>query len=68
MNKVLYLRPQEPVLQSAFTEDESVSPKLLKSALVKLMGFARGNGLSDTAMALELALTAVDVDYERRRA
>lgn len=67
MNKVLYLRPQEP-LQSAFTDDEGVSPKLLKSAVAKLMNFARAQGLADTAMALELALTAVEVDYERRRA
>lgn len=67
MNNVIYVRPGQ-MDRSTRTEDPTVSRKLVKSALSRLLAFARTEGLENTAMTLELALTAVEVDYEDRRA
>lgn len=68
MNNVVYVRPAR-LEQSLPTDDGSgVSAKLLRSALSRLYQFARTEGLENTAMTLELAMTAIDVDYEDRRA
>lgn len=67
MNNVIFVRPGR-VDASVATENPAVSPKLVKSALNHLLAFARTEGLDNTAMTLELALTAVEVDYEERRA
>lgn len=67
MNNVIYVRPGQ-LDRSVRTEDPAVSRKLVKSALNRLLAFARTEGLDNTAMTLELALTAVEVDYEDRRA
>ncbi len=47
--------------------ESPVSRKLLKSALTRLLVFARSEKMENTAMTLELALTAVDVDCEAKR-
>lgn len=67
MSNVIYVRPAQ-LNRSARTEDPTVSRQLVKSALNRLLAFARVEGLENTAMTLELALTAVEVDYEERRA
>ena len=66
MNNVIYVRPGLVDL-SVPTEASGVSRKLVKSALNRMLAFARAEGLGNTAMTLELALTAVEVDYEERR-
>ncbi len=48
-------------------EDMAVSRKLIKSALLRLHAYARSQGFDNTAMTLELAVTAMDVDSEERR-
>lgn len=65
MNNVIYVRPQ--LDRTSRTRDPNVSAKLVKSALTRLLSFARSEGMENTAMTVELALTAVDVDYEDRR-
>lgn len=67
MNNVIYVRPGQ-LNRSMRTEDPGVSRNLVKSALARLLVHARTEGLENTAMMLELALTAVEVDYEDRRA
>lgn len=66
MNNVIYVRPGQLDL-SVRTDNTGVSRKLVKSALNRMLAFARTEGLGNTAMTLELALTAVEVDYEERR-
>lgn len=66
MTNVIYVQPGQ-LERSTRTEDPTVSRKLVKSALGRLLAFARTEGLENTAMTLELALTAVEVDYEERR-
>lgn len=65
MNNVIYVRPQ--LDQTSRSHDPMVSAKLVKSALTRLLSFARAEGMENTAMTVELALTAVDVDYEERQ-
>lgn len=43
------------------------SSRLIRSALARLYTLARSEGYVNTAMTLELALTAVGVDSETRR-
>lgn len=66
MNNVIYVRPQ--LDRTSRVSDAVVSANLVKSALTRLLAYARGEGMENTAMTLELALTAVDVDYEERQA
>jgi hypothetical protein len=40
---------------------------MFRSALRHMLAHSRGEGLENTAITLELALTALDVDYESRR-
>lgn len=65
MNNVIYVRPQLEGMSRV--SDATVSANLVKSALTRLLAYARGEGMDNTAMTLELALTAVDVDYEDRQ-
>lgn len=65
MNNVVYVRPQ--LEGTTRVSDAGVSANLVKSALNRLLAYARGEGMENTAMTLELALTAVDVDYEVRQ-
>ncbi|HTH17612.1 MAG TPA: hypothetical protein VL974_13225 [Magnetospirillum sp.] len=65
MNNVVYVRPQ--LEGTSRVSDARVSANLVKSAITRLLAFARGEGMDNTAMTLELALTAVDVDYEERQ-
>jgi hypothetical protein len=64
MNNVIYVRPQ--AAGTSRGGDPMVSAKLVKSALTRLLSFAHAEGMENTAMTIELALTAVDVDYEER--
>gem|GEM_PF-2539203 len=65
MNNVIYVRRQPG--QASHGGDPLVSAKLVKSALTRLLSFAHAEGMENTAMTIELALTAVDVDYEERQ-
>lgn len=65
MNNVIYVRPKLEGMSRV--SDATVSANLVKSALTRLLAYARGEGMDNTAMTLELALTAVDVDYEDRQ-
>lgn len=53
--------------QSSVVEEMNESWRLVKSALRHLHAQARQSGMENTVMALELAMTAVDVDVECRR-
>lgn len=65
MSNVIYVRPQ--LEGTSRISDALMSANQVKSALTRLLAYARGEGMENTAMTLELALTAVDVDYEERQ-
>ncbi|WP_173973885.1 hypothetical protein [Magnetospirillum sp. LM-5] len=44
-----------------------MSQKMFRTALVRMLSHARQQGLADTTLTLDLALTALDADYDRRR-
>lgn len=67
MNNVIHVHPAH-IDRSVPAEDPAVSRNLVKSALNRLLAYARTEGLDNTAMTLELAITAIEVDYEERRA
>ncbi len=64
MNNVVRLRSLERAIP---TDDQPISQKMFRSALRHMLAHSRGEGLENTAITLELALTALDVDYESRR-
>lgn len=64
MSKVIYVRPELEGMSRI--SDVQMTANAIKGGLVRLLAFARGEGLVNTAMTLELALTAVDVDLEDR--
>jgi hypothetical protein len=67
MNNVVHLR--DVVLdRSSLTDEPVVSRKMFRTALKRMLSHSRSEGLDNTALTLELALTALDVDYEGRRA
>lgn len=66
MNNVVFIRRSRPETAPA-TDDREMSRKMLRTALNRLHAFARTEGLGNTAMTLELAMTALDVDYDRER-
>jgi hypothetical protein len=66
MSNVIYVRPR---LEGASRYgDAEMTAQAMRGALVRLLANARGEGMENTAMTLELALTAIDVDLEERRA
>jgi hypothetical protein len=66
MNNVVQLRTlvQE---RASLTDEALFSPKMFRTALRRMLAHAQRERLGDTALTLELALTALDLDYERRR-
>lgn len=66
MNNVVQLRHLE-LEQANLIEAPLMSPKMFRTALKRMLNHARQQGLEDTSLTLDLALTALDADYERRR-
>jgi hypothetical protein len=65
MSNVIYVRPQLEGMSRL--SDIDAAGHGLKAGINRLLACARADGLENTAMMLELALTAVDVDLEERR-
>ncbi|CAA7611644.1 hypothetical protein MTBLM5_10142 [Magnetospirillum sp. LM-5] len=66
MNNVVSLRRLKPESDSLI-EAPLMSQKMFRTALVRMLSHARQQGLADTTLTLDLALTALDADYDRRR-
>lgn len=66
MNNVVSLRRLELETDSLI-EASLMSQKMFRTALKRMLNHARQQGLADTSLTLDLALTALDADYERRR-
>lgn len=65
MGNVIYVRPQLDGMSRL--SDIDAMGQGLKAGINRLLACARGDGLENAVMMLELALTAVDVDLEGRR-
>lgn len=65
MTNVIYVRPQ--LEGTSRLSDAETSAHGLKAGLNRLLACARGEGMDNAAMMIELALTAVDVDLEERK-
>ncbi|OAN49640.1 hypothetical protein A6A05_13330 [Magnetospirillum moscoviense] len=66
MNNVVSLRRLKPESDSLI-EAPLMSQKMFRTALVRMLNHARQQGLTDTTLTLDLTLTALDADYDRRR-
>lgn len=66
MNNVVSLRRLKPESDSLI-EAPLMSQKMFRTALTRMLSHARQQGLADTTLTLDLALTALDADYDRRR-
>ncbi len=65
MSNVIYVRPRLEGMSRL--SDMDAAGQGLKAGLNRLLACARADGLENTAMMIELALTAVDVDMDDRR-
>jgi hypothetical protein len=66
MNNVVSLRRLELETDNRI-DPPRMSQKMFRTALRRMLSHARQQGLADTALTLDLALTALDADYDRRR-
>ncbi len=65
MSNVIYVRPR--LDGTSRHGDVEVTAQAMKGTLMRLLANARGEGMENTAMTLELVLTAIEVDLEERR-